>query len=129
LFTALIQGFIVLIITGTVYGYTLAIGWEEAAARTITFSTLIFANLLLVLANRSWTLNFFQSMAKHNKALWPIISACFVFLFLAIYLPYAQDVFGFSKLSIKSIGISFGVALISIVMFEVMKFSQRQKLT
>jgi Ca2+-transporting ATPase len=128
LLVAGIQGATVLAITVLVYKYVLTAGWTESAARTVTFATLIFANLLLVLANRSWSLGFFQSFFKKNKVLWPVIAAAFLFLGLVIYIPALQNMFGFVGLNGKVLASSFGAAAISVLVFEILKFWQRKKI-
>ena len=59
-----LQGFIVLAIVLAVYATSLYRGQGEAEARALTFTTLIVANLGLILTNRSWSRTILETLSS-----------------------------------------------------------------
>ena len=57
-----LQGFVVLVIVLAVYAFSLYRGQGEAEARALTFTTLIVANLGLILTNRSWSRTILETL-------------------------------------------------------------------
>jgi mono/diheme cytochrome c family protein len=53
IWTAVLQGTLALLLTCSVLVFAVASGYGEACSRTLTFATLVLANLGLILANRS----------------------------------------------------------------------------
>lgn len=122
-----IQGGSLLIVISIAYAYYLNQGWGADQARTISFATLIFANLLLVFANRSWTKNFFVSFKKKNSALWPIVIFSLAFLVLVIYQPFFRHIFKFTTLSWELLGQAFITAVLPVLLFELIKIIGQKK--
>lgn len=124
---SLLQGGSLLLIIALAYGYYLHQGWEVDQARTVSFAILIFANLLLVLANRSWAHNFFASFKKANSALWPIMLFGLSFLALVIYQPFFRHIFKFTTLSLELLGQALLIAILPVLIFEVIKIIGKKK--
>lgn len=59
-------------------------GEGEMAARALTFTTLVFANLDLVLVNRSWSTTAIAGMGR-NPALWWVVGGTLAFLALVLF--------------------------------------------
>ena len=90
---SILQGASVLLIVLAVYGISLYRGQGEAEARALTFTTLIVANLGLILTNRSWTRTILATMKSPNAALWWVVGGAAAFLGLVLYVPALRGLF------------------------------------
>ena len=127
LFISLLQGGVVLLVTFAVYLYSMMQGMDEGQVRALTYTTLIFANLLLILSNRSWSQTILSSLLVPNKALIWVLSGALVFLVVILYVPFFRDIFGFSYLNPGQFLICLIAAGVSIVWFEIYKLIRRGK--
>jgi Ca2+-transporting ATPase len=119
---SLLQGAVVLLVTFAVYWFALK-SWhlEEKELRALTYVTLIFANLFLILSNRSWTQSIFSSFRSRNRAMNWVLSGAVIFLILVLTVPFLRNLFSFSALKPVELAISFGAALLSVLWFEIYK--------
>ena len=90
-------------------------------ARALSFTTLIIANLSLILTNRSWSRTILDSMRSPNAAVWWILIGAVAFLGLALYVPLLRSLFRFSTLHLIDLGICFAAGTASILWFELLK--------
>jgi Ca2+-transporting ATPase len=68
---SLLQGSVVLGVVLIIYfSCRLLRGFDEAGARTLTFTTIVIANLGLILTNRSWSETIITTVRSANKALY-----------------------------------------------------------
>jgi P-type Ca2+ transporter type 2C len=118
---SLLQGMVVLLITFGVYYISNIRGLDEAESRALTYTTLILANLGLILSNRSWSRTIFTTLRVKNTALWWVTGGALVFLALVLSVPYLRNLFNFGVLSAVDIAICFGAAALSIAWFEIFK--------
>jgi Ca2+-transporting ATPase len=118
---AVLQGLGVLAIILSVFLVSLYRGQGELDARALTFTTLIFANLGLILVNRSWSQTVVEGLKTPNKALWWVLIGALAILGLVLYVPYARNVFRFSFLHAVDLAICSAAGITSIVWFEVWK--------
>jgi Ca2+-transporting ATPase len=116
-----LQGFIVLAIVLAVYAISLYRGQGEAEARALTFTTLIVANLGLILTNRSRSRTIFETLNSPNRALWWVLVGALVFLAAVLYIPFLRELFGFAYLHFIDIAICFMAGITSILWFEGLK--------
>ena len=116
-----LQGFVVLGTVLAVYVFSQYLGHGETEARAMTFTTLILANLGLILTNRSWSRTILETMSSPNKALWWVLSGALVFLAAILYVPLLRELFGFAYLHLIDIAICFMAAIASILWFEGLK--------
>jgi P-type Ca2+ transporter type 2C len=124
---SILQGLIVLVIVLSVYLLALYQGQGEMFARTISFTTLIFADLALILINRSWSRTILSTLQSPNKALWYVIGGALLFLALILYFPPLQDLFRFSPLHLDDILLALIAAFISILWFEGLKWLNQHR--
>ncbi len=122
-----LQGIGVLMILFVVYGVTLVRGQGELEARTLAFTTLIIANLGLMLTNRSWTASIFQMIRKPNAALWWVTVGALLFLWLTVTVPAVRSVFRFSVLHTIDVFICIIAGCTSILWFELFKRGRKGK--
>ena len=118
---SLLQGLSVLIIVLAVFAISLYRGQGEAEVRALTYTTLVTANLGLILANRSWSETILETMKKPNPALWRVVGGALAFLALIIYVPFIRGLFGFAYLHLIDIAICFMAGIASILWFEGLK--------
>ncbi|MCL5792723.1 MAG: cation-translocating P-type ATPase, partial [Deltaproteobacteria bacterium] len=124
---SILQGGIVLAIVLAIFIISMHMGQTETESRTLTVTTLIIANLGLILTNRSWSRTIVSTLGIKNRALWGVVSGAMVFLVLTIYVPFLQSLFRFSTLKPLDIGICFGAGLLSIGWFETIKLYAQLK--
>ncbi len=118
---ALFQGLLVFISTACVYGYGVMTGYPEDAVRGLTFASLVFGNLALLLVNRSWSESVFHSLCIRNIALWWVVGGTLLTLALALYYPLARSLFHFMPPSREGILWAMAGAPVSVLWFEIYK--------
>ncbi|MFA6169751.1 MAG: cation-translocating P-type ATPase [Candidatus Margulisiibacteriota bacterium] len=123
---SLLQGLSVLAVVMIVFLLALYLGKSENEARSLTFTTMVFANLMLILTNLSWTQNIIYVIRKKNSALWWVIAGTLVALFLVLYLPFLRELFHFEVLHLNDLVISFLGGAASLMWFEVLKMLNRK---
>jgi Ca2+-transporting ATPase len=127
---SLLQGLSVLGILLVVFSIALFRGQGEADARTLTFTTLIVANLALIFTNRSWSRSIRSTLRSANSALRWVFGGALVFLGLVLYIPFLRTLFHFSFLHPTDLLICLGAGGVSILWFEWLKsLQQRPKQT
>lgn len=134
---ALLQGVGILLVLLVVFATALYRGQGELDARALTFTTLIIANLSLILTNRSWSRTIWEmlrsrsrrisSEQSNNVALWWVLGGALVFLTFVLYLPLLRQLFRFSILHPIDLAICFTAGIMSILWFEQMKILYRNK--
>ena len=117
-----LQGFVVLVIVLSVYVFSIYRGQGDAEARTLAFTTLIVANLGLILTNRSWSRTILETLESPNSALWWVVGGALIFLAAVLYIPFLRELFGFAYLHFLDIAICFMAGIASILWFEGQKF-------
>jgi Ca2+-transporting ATPase len=123
-----LQGLGVLLILLAVYGTSLVRGQGELEARTLAFTTLIVANLGLMLTNRSWTAPLTKILRERNAALWWIIGGALVFLGLILTVPILREVFRFSPIHAIDVLVCAIAGCFSIIWFELFKKYGKRRL-
>ena len=121
LLLSILQGMSVLIILLAVFGISLARGQGELEARTLAFTTLMVANLGLMLTNRSWGSSVLAIVRVPNSTLWWVVGGALIFLALVMYTPALCGLFRFTPLHPVDLIISFSAGLFSILWFELFK--------
>ncbi len=123
----LLQGLCVLAVLLAVFGVAWYRGQGELDARALTFTTLIVANLGLILVNRSWTRTIAGSLRTSNRALWWVLGGALLFLACVLYVPFLRDLFRFSTLHPDDLALCLGAGVASVLWFELFKlFRQRR---
>jgi Ca2+-transporting ATPase len=133
---AVLQGLGILLVLIIVFATALYRGQGELDARTLTFTTLIIANLGLILANRSWSSTIWEMwnflprnliQSSTNAALWWVLSGALVFMAFVLYLPWLRELFRFSILHPIDLFVCFISGVFSILWFELLKIWQRKR--
>jgi len=119
---SLLQGFVVLAIVLVVYVNALARGFSETEVRTLTFTTIVVANLFLILTNRSWSETIVTTLRTPNKAMWWVFAGTISCLLLVLYIPFLQALFGFGTVPLSELIVCAFAGALSIVWFECFKY-------
>lgn len=125
---SLLQGIIVLFMVAAVFITALLRGFGEADARAITFTTLIVANLGLILTNRSWSHTIAGTLGQPNTALWLVLGGSVFFLAMVLYVPFLREIFHFSRLHPEDLLISLTAGGFGIVCIEGVKIAHAWRL-
>jgi P-type Ca2+ transporter type 2C len=124
---SLFQGLGVLVMLVAIYGIALNRGKPESEARALAFTTLIIANIGLILINRSWAHSVVATLRSPNAALWWVIGGAAVFLGIALYVPVLRELFRFGKLHWIDLGVCLLAGAGSILWFEAFKLIVKRK--
>lgn len=122
---SLLQGFVVLAVVFAIYLGALSRGLAESEVRAMTFTTIVVANLCLILTNRSWTEIIWVSLRSPNRALAVVFVLTAICLLLVLFVPALQELFRFSPLSLADMGICVAGGIISVLWFELLKYAGR----
>jgi Ca2+-transporting ATPase len=117
---AVLQGASVLAICVGVFLSTRAT-YTPDAARALTFTTLVVAFLVIILANRSWERTVIGSLRTPNTALWWVLGGTTLFLAIVLALPFARRLFHFAPLHATDVALSIGAGLVCVVVFDLLK--------
>lgn len=126
LLISLSQSLIVLLATLAVLSYALHTGASAETARALTFSTVVFGNLGLILVNRSWQHTIMTTLHSRNRALWWVIGGAFGFLVLALTLPFMREVFHFAPITPSQFALCILAGMGSVMWFEWFKVWRRR---
>jgi Ca2+-transporting ATPase len=124
---SLFQGLGVLVIMVALYGFALHRGQPDSEARALAFTTLIIANIGLILINRSWAHSALATLRSPNAALWWVIGGAVVFLGLVLYVPVLRELFRFGELHWIDLGVCLLAGAGSILWFEAFKLIGKRK--
>lgn len=125
LLISVVQG---LMITGgslLAYHYAVAHGGDEAQTRTMVFCTLLTANVVLTLVNRSFYYSAFSSLRNRNRLLGLVIGITVCLGALLLFWAPLREFFAFAPLSKEAYWISMGLGIVSVGWFEVLKWIWR----
>ena len=127
LIMSLLQGASVLLIVLAVFATSLYRGQGEFEARALTFTTLIIANLGLILTNRSWSRTILSTLCSRNAALWWVLGGAAVFLGAVLYIPFLCSLFRLTTLHFIDLVICLSAGVVSIMWFEGLKMVNGRK--
>ena len=90
-------------------------------ARSVTFLTLVVANLALIFTNRSWTRPLLGTFRERNPALWWVTGGTLALLGMLVFVSPIRNAFRFAALSWQQILLCVGLGASSVVWFEIRK--------
>ncbi len=125
LIVSIVQGLVITAGILWVYQYSVDLVNDELKTRALVFSTLIFANILLSLVNRSFYYSIFESFKNRNFLLVGISALVLMLLFVILYVKPVSGFFSVTSLTINELGIALLVAAVSVLWFEVYKLIKR----
>ncbi len=116
------QGLTILFIVTFLYGALLHLQIAVEIARSFAFVTLIFANINLILVNRSWKYSILKILKVPNKILWSIIISAICVLLAVLYVPLLRQLFKFGTLNLLQVIFCLLIGITSVQWFEFFKW-------
>jgi Ca2+-transporting ATPase len=123
---SLIQGTVISVFCLCVGYFYMDQGCSIEKARTILFSTLVFCNLFLTLANRSFTYSILTTIRYKNLLIPLILVVSLGILLMALYVPVVRNLFLFAELKPMELLSSFMVAFAAVMWVEVGKGNHKR---
>ncbi|AMR30138.1 haloacid dehalogenase [Mucilaginibacter sp. PAMC 26640] len=125
LMTSVVQGLVITAGTLAIYQYAVRTGADEQLSRTMVFTCLIAANILLTLVNRSFFYSLLTTIRYKNNLVLLIICITVLITASLIYVKPFARFFGFEQLSLKQLTISVSAGFLSVTWFELLKWQKR----
>jgi Ca2+-transporting ATPase len=101
---------------------------NEDKARTLSFTTLIIANIMLIVVNLSGTRSLVKTFNSKNKALWSVIAGTLFSLVLILLVPLLQKLFYFSPVPLADFLIATFVGVICVSCFKLFDIRKRNEI-
>ena len=120
-------GLLLYAFTVIVYFGSLEMKLTDDETRTLTFCTLIFCDIFLVLSALSKSRNLFQVLQEKNWALLVILSVTVILLIFMIENNSLQDIFQFQRIPLNYLIYAFLLSLVFGLLLESVKYLQRKK--
>jgi Ca2+-transporting ATPase len=122
---SIIQGLVISAGVLYIYQLTYRSGGDEETTRAMVFTTLIFANVLLSLANRSFYYSLFESFRNRNVLMVYVTAATLLLLGIMLYVEPVAEFFKLSALNARQLLTALAVAVVSVLWFEGYKLLKR----
>jgi Ca2+-transporting ATPase len=123
---ALLQGIAVTAGLVAVYQYAADKGYSEELARTMVFTTLVMANILLTEVSRFRVYSVFTVARYKNALIGYILTATAVLLALTLTVPALRSLLAFSQGTWGQLLLCMGVAAVSVLWYEGFKYYKRK---
>ncbi|MBF0543242.1 MAG: cation-translocating P-type ATPase [Candidatus Riflebacteria bacterium] len=119
---SILQGLGILAVCLYVFLYsTKILNFPVNECRALTFTTLIFANLMLIVVNRSWLRTAISNLLVPNAPQWFVIVGGIAFLGIVLTFPFFQSLFKFAPLHWNDLTVCFLAGGFSLLWFEIFK--------
>lgn len=107
------------------YRYAVAQGSNEALTRTLVFTVLIAANIVLTLVNRSFYYSVLTTVSYKNNLVTLIIGITISITGLLLYVKPLSAFFEFESPIFIQLSIAATIGFISVIWYEVVKWMKR----
>jgi Ca2+-transporting ATPase len=125
LFTSILQGLVIAVGVLLVYRFATYNHFTADLTRTMVFVTLIFANIILTLVNRSFFYSAFTTLRYQNNLVPIIISITILLTAAIVYIVPMAQFFDFETLNVLQLSICAGVGMLSVLWYELVKGMKR----
>lgn len=129
LVTSVIQGLVITVGVLSVYQIAVSLGSNEAVTRTMVFTTLMTANIVLTFVNRSFIYSIFTTFKYKNNLVPIIVSITVGILASLLFFPPLTEFFKFESIDVNQIAISVGMGMISVLWYEIVKWKKRKRIS
>ena len=123
--SCIIQGLVIAIGSLFLYYYSMHIGNDEYTTRTMTFTSLIIANIALTLTNRSSIDSLWYTLQYKNSLVGYIVLTTIVLLCILLFIRPVRLFFEFAALDFYQLMTSITVGMISVLWIELLKWYKR----
>jgi len=100
---------------------------NEDSARTLSFATLVIANILLIVINLSGSRSLMKTLNFKNKAFWFVLIGALFSLFLIIMVPPLQILFHFSAITFGDFVLAAFIGFIAVIWFKIIDLFKRKR--
>jgi Ca2+-transporting ATPase len=118
---SIVQGVSIFLVTLAVFAASQEMRLPSGESRAMAFTSLIVANLALILSNVSRSRSIITTLRTPNRAMWLVVGGAFIFLGLVLCIPFLSQLFKFARLGPVDLSISVGAGLASVLWFEIVK--------
>lgn len=125
--TSIVQGLVITAGTLFMYQYAVRNGYDEAVTRTMTFTTLITANIFLTLVNRSFYYSLFTTLRYKNKMVLFIILITMALVSMMLFVQPLTHFFQFETMTWRQTGVCILSGFVSVTWYEGVKWIKRNK--
>lgn len=125
--TSILQGLAITAGALLTYQYAVHAGFNEDLTRSMVFTVLIAANIVLTLVNRSFYFSVLSTFRYKNKLMPLIIGITVAITVILLYVPVLARFFKFEPLSIAQLAISIGMGSVSVLWYELVKVVKRSR--
>jgi P-type Ca2+ transporter type 2C len=125
--TSIIQGFAITIGILATYQYSVSMKFNEAQTRTMVFTVLIVANIILTLVNRSFYYSLLTTMRYKNNLVLLIIAITILITGLLLFVPPLTHFFEFQTLDFSQLAFCVVIGFLSVIWYEFVKIKTRLK--
>ncbi len=125
----LAQGAVLLIIVLCVFLYATGQGFSNDGVRTITFVTIVLANISLLVASRGRRTGLLRALFTRNHAFWVISAVALVVLTAAVQIEFLRSVFRFAPMNAEALAICGAALVAALLAFEGIRRLARPYLT
>lgn len=116
------QGLALLALLLGIYWFAKQAGLDDEQARTLTFTAMIVGDIWLVLINRSLTRPMYAAFRLPNPALWWVLAVTVGVLLLALFTPFARQLFHFGVVEWQLILITITATLVATSLLGCLRF-------
>ena len=124
---SLLQGGSVLAVVFAIFLLSLRLGQTEAEARALSFTALVFANLMLIITNLSWKDGFLGVLRGSSSTLWWVCGGALGVLAAVLYVPFFRELFHFGVMHGDDLVYALAGGVVSLAWFEALKALKRYR--
>ncbi len=122
---SLSQGLSILVVTICVYFLAAKLQFTEGQVRTITFFTLVFSNVIMVLSHLSEKKSFLYILRRPGVSTILILGGALALLSIILIVPALRNVFHLELFPLKYFSVVLVASFTSISWFEILKMRKR----
>lgn len=127
LMISVVQGLVITAGVLVIYQYALRQGGDEKTVRSMVFTTLIFANILLSFINRSFYYYIYETITYKNRLIYYITGITLLFMLMMLYVKPVSDFFSMTDLGFTQVLICLLVAVLSTLWMDLYKCWKRSR--
>jgi len=124
---SLLQGLAITAGIFVMYHFAISLGKDETTTRSFVFMTMLFSNIFLTLANRSFEYTIVKTIFYRNHLLWVMIGISAALALAVLLVPFLREVFQLGPLRLGEVGFCLLAAIVSVGWFEIWKWLQMKK--
>jgi Ca2+-transporting ATPase len=125
--TSITQGLVITVGVLGIYQWSVSQGYNQDLTRTMVFTTLIIANIVLTEVNRSFYYSVITTLRYKNPMVFYIISSTMGLLLLLLFVPFLSTLFKFKTLNANQLMLCVAIGSLSVLWYEVVKFIKRHR--